>query len=246
MSTVNLENMQYDCNQQPLMYGDRVRFHWVDEWYENNIELVCGGEYGLEGLYSGKYEGQTATGAELANVTVVTKGEFRGKTLCPYPHDLEIVSHLHYKISQNMEKNKKTRNYDRIALMELRDSIMDNFEFDRVAKTMKVLKWGWASNDPDENMQIPDEGRIRREARSLIDHLINTIGTDKEIHSVSTGGFTVEFDEIDGIPNLSLKFVVDEWEDGYDSWEELYQKGLEERKKEGYPMLPVNPNPEED
>lgn len=123
--------------------------------------------------------------------------------------------------------------YDKKALYEMRDEIMDNFDFGTVARTMEYLDWGWATGKTvNFETEVPSESDIRREARKLIDEVIERVGTEDQVGSIETGGFSVEFCEYDGIPNIRLRFSVSDWEEGYECWDQ-YQKGIDYRKKSG-------------
>ncbi len=211
-----------------LMYGDRVRFHWRDEYYENNTELVCDWEGELEGLFSKVYEGPQATDRPLAVVTVTTDNYLRGKILYPYLDTLERIEHPSIK-------KEPDGVYDPKALYEMRDSIMDNFEFSKVAAVMDFLGWEWATGNDIDSTYIPDESDIRRSARRLMDEVIEKhISSGGRNQFIATGGFEVELNvfEEDGIPDLSLKFVVSDWYEGGDVWNE-YEKNIEKRKEIG-------------
>lgn len=82
---------------------------------------------------------------------------------------------------------------------EVIDEIMDNFDFERVHKTMVALKWGWW------NIGVPELSDIKKSARRLLKTSI------EENTCVGTGGFLVEKEG----DYISLKFVVAEW-DNYD------------------------------
>ena len=80
------------------------------------------------------------------------------------------------------------------------DNIMDWFDFDKVHKVMKTLKWSWVGTADN----IPSMGEIRERARQL---LIEAI----EINSnVSTGGFYVTYNPYDNY--LQLQFIVADWD----------------------------------
>lgn len=219
-----------------LMYGDRVRFHWLDEHYENNTELVCDWEGELEGLFSKVYRGPQATDRPLAVVTVTTDNQFRGKILYPYLDTLERIEHPSIKLIEHPSiKKDQDGVYDSQALYEMRDSIMDNFEFSKVAAVMDFLGWEWATGNDIDRTYIPDESDIRRAARTLMDVVIEKhISSGGRNQFIATGGFEVELNvcEEDGIPDLSLKFVVSDWYEGGDVWDE-YEKNIEKRKEIG-------------
>ena len=85
------------------------------------------------------------------------------------------------------------------------DEIMDNFDFERVHKTMIALNWGWADKDDYELLSIPEMYELKSHARKLLK------ASMEENMCIGTGGFFVEKDG----DYISLKFVVSEW-DNYD------------------------------
>lgn len=216
-----------------LMYGDRVTFHWIDSEFYENVDVMLNWEGDLEGLYAGPYIGNP----ELAVVTVVTKGDYFGKVLHPRIKDLKRIEHVladtnkKYPEPEVPEKQPE-RKFDIETLKEMRDDIMDNFDFKRVHRVMKALKWGWV-NGGNFDTVIPDTPEIRRNARRLMDEVIDKYAeTGKDWCGVSTGGFDVELivDKEDGLPDLILRFVVEDWTVGGEFWDE-YEKSFEKRKQ---------------
>ena len=87
---------------------------------------------------------------------------------------------------------------------ELWWQIESNFDFDKVAKVMAFLNWGWAiKKDMDKGLAIPDRNflieTIHERCKAVYDKGIGT--------SQSSGGFTITFDD-DG---LSVYFTLDSW-----------------------------------
>jgi hypothetical protein len=80
------------------------------------------------------------------------------------------------------------------------DNIMDWFDFEKVHKTMKALRWEWM----DAEEKIPCQGEIREKARQLLTEAIQT-----EM-SIGTGGLQVTYIPVEGF--LKLEFVVSEWD----------------------------------
>lgn len=81
---------------------------------------------------------------------------------------------------------------------EIIDEIMDNFDFERVHKTMIALNWGCGNG-------VPDLSDIKKSARCRLKTAM------EENVSCASGGFFVEKEG----DYISLKFVVAEW-DNYD------------------------------
>jgi hypothetical protein len=82
------------------------------------------------------------------------------------------------------------------------DEIMDNFDFEKVAKVMEVLGWKWVNSETD--LKIPDVSELRKQARRLLTTAL------KENTGVATGGFKVTYLKDEKF--LHLEFVVSEWD----------------------------------
>lgn len=82
------------------------------------------------------------------------------------------------------------------------DEIMDNFDFEKVAKVMETLGWRWVSSETD--LQIPDVSEIRKQARRLLTTAL------KEKTCIATGGLKVTYLKDEKF--LHLEFVVTEWD----------------------------------
>ncbi len=189
-----------------LMYGDRVRFLWKDST----------GECTLEGLYAGPNKNDP----KEAVVTVVTPGQYRGEVIYPYIWSLNRIEH-----PEIVKKNVAEKKYDRRTLELMRDNILENFQFDRVHIAMLALEWEWW------DCGIPSIEILANEGKRLLDTVIEEhIATGRNRCIISTGGFqaSLEICEDDGIPDLSLQFMVDEWYEGGDCWKE-YEKDFDNR-----------------
>ncbi|UYZ64898.1 hypothetical protein [Hymenobacter weizhouensis] len=73
------------------------------------------------------------------------------------------------------------------------DNLMDNFDFHRVARTMRLLKWHWVSA---EGFAVPDEACIRATVRNYARQAIRQATTGTGYQSgrgfIGTGGFHIE------------------------------------------------------
>lgn len=90
------------------------------------------------------------------------------------------------------------------------DTIMDDFDFAKVARTMKFLGWEWAVPDCDRIFplsHIPDEAVIRKRARELLISAIDL--SDSGV--CETGGFEARRDD----EFLSLTFKLEDSDAGY-------------------------------
>ncbi len=91
------------------------------------------------------------------------------------------------------------------------DEIIENFDWECVAKTMEFLGWTWVngSYNTEFESEIPKIGKLVKRARELLvqackdDHLI-----------VGSGGFHVtrERNENRETVYLSLNFIIADWE----------------------------------
>ena len=103
----------------------------------------------------------------------------------------------------------KKNYYNRELVEKMLDSIMDNFDFAKVRKVMKALKWKWAGVKGDED-GVPTEQEIGDFAAKLLWELAN----DPKNKAIGTGGFFAEKDFLDpNDPWMQLSFRVEEWSD---------------------------------
>ncbi len=80
------------------------------------------------------------------------------------------------------------------------DHILDNFNFNLVARTMRALNWTWT--DVDGVPEVPD---LRKEARRLLRDVAALPGR----RTLSCGGFVARKDK----EGLSLSFEIAESDD---------------------------------
>lgn len=99
---------------------------------------------------------------------------------------------------------------NRELVEERLDSIMDNFNFERVYNVMKAIDWKWVKKDSSYGVPTVDE--IKEKAANLLWNLVNS-----DVNLISTGGLEVskDFSDYDD-PFIQLKFVVEEWAEGGD------------------------------
>ena len=62
---------------------------------------------------------------------------------------------------------------------EIINEILDEFDFEKVHRTMKVLEWTWYGSDG-----VPSIGDLRRQARELLQELLR----NDRYHLTGTGG----------------------------------------------------------
>ena len=89
------------------------------------------------------------------------------------------------------------------AIQEQIDEIMDTFDFDRVHEVMKAVNWKWHT---DSECEVPDQYKLRQEARRLLKVLFKN-------RMAATGGFCAIKQESENEDEpwvfLSLHFGVD-------------------------------------
>ena len=97
---------------------------------------------------------------------------------------------------------------------EMIDNIMDNFDFNKVAKCMKALNWHW--HDVDGSVAVPEEHHIRQSARKIMNDVKEVCHHPTFI--TGTGGFYVQSWYAPESPNknklesIELSFVVETWD----------------------------------
>lgn len=79
------------------------------------------------------------------------------------------------------------------------ESVLDNFDFVKVHKAMKAVNWTWAHCDG-----VPSIRALMVKAEFLLSEVL----ANEEMHSISTGGLTAEYDG----NFLSLTFTFEESE----------------------------------
>jgi hypothetical protein len=90
---------------------------------------------------------------------------------------------------------------------ELVDKILDEFDFEKVKKTMDALEWVYYDS-PNKTISIAE---LRRMARMLLDDVYDKPSSPE--YTIGCGGFEAFRYMSAGDPTkyLSLKFVVTEW-----------------------------------
>ena len=84
-------------------------------------------------------------------------------------------------------------------------NVLDDFDFIKVHKTMKQLRWCWAFSIAGESVdKVPSIANIIMNAKYLLANVFEY--QDEDYHSISSGGLEASIH--DGI--LSLKFVLEE------------------------------------
>mgnify|MGYP000430049192 CR=1 FL=1 len=105
--------------------------------------------------------------------------------------------------------------------------ILNNFDFDKVLKTMTFLDWKWHSVDLPS---VPSIIQMKETARCLLSDLSNH--DDKDTWMIGTGGFTA----IKAYGHLNLFFNVAEM-----SWDQDLNDENEEVEGLTHPELPPEP-----
>ena len=104
-------------------------------------------------------------------------------------------------------------------LVKMVDDIINEFNFEKVQKTMHALDWTWASIQ----MAVPSISELKNTARYLLINVYNLRQDEyKETHpevpvTCGTGGFraTALCNEDQVVDFLKLEFIVSEWECEY-------------------------------
>jgi len=85
------------------------------------------------------------------------------------------------------------------------DEIMDNFDFNKVARVMDFLEWKWWIKE----YRVPTEPEIRKDVRSKLSKAYD-YGEGRGLkYETKTGGFTYTYDPL--YTELQLSFELDSW-----------------------------------
>lgn len=100
----------------------------------------------------------------------------------------------------------KKNYYNRELVEKMLDSIMDNFDFEKVHNAMLALDWRWASVG-----DVPTVEEIEDEAARLLWDVVNA-GDDYDV--VTTGGLEASKDFSDyNDPFIQLRFILTDWDE---------------------------------
>ena len=92
-----------------------------------------------------------------------------------------------------------------MTLEEQIEEIMDEFDFEKVHKVMKLLNWKWVGADDG----VPRIAEMRRSAR---DHLARVANVKSGAIGSASGGFVARRETVEGQQRLSLAFEIASWE----------------------------------
>lgn len=85
------------------------------------------------------------------------------------------------------------------------DEIMDNFDFNKVARVMEFLDWKWYLKD----CRVPVESEIRKEVRMNLSKAFDYGQGQGRKYTMITGGFVHSYDP--QYTELQLSFELDNW-----------------------------------
>jgi hypothetical protein len=92
---------------------------------------------------------------------------------------------------------------------QLIDEIVENFNWDKVYKTMEALSWKWV----DSEGETPSIGRLITTATRLLRDAYDGAEKEQETYLSGTGGFeAVCYMDGDDMYRLELRFVVASWD----------------------------------
>lgn len=84
------------------------------------------------------------------------------------------------------------------------DEIIDGFDFKKVRKVMKFLKWEW-----EPSGEIPNKKELRNTARDLLSRAWDNTLSEKMDYVVATGGFEVStWYSAKKVSFINLSFII--------------------------------------
>lgn len=153
-------------------------------------------------LLESRMKGFEATLLEIRNALVERRNQEQGQQVGGRPKTLEEKWYL----LSDVERSKI-------------DSIMENFDFDKVQSVMDYLDWKWVGTKNG----VPDVGEIEESAKRML------IDAAFEETTISSGGLKVTYEndsENQGDPFIQLEFILTDCE-GFD------ERYFDERKDDG-------------
>ncbi len=115
------------------------------------------------------------------------------------------------------------------------NEIMNQFDFNKVHKCMKLMDWKWGifskESAPNITYNVPTLENIKNSAKDLITTVIISYLRTKTSGFTGTGGLEIFYNHQQDY--IEIKFVLTEWIDDYILEEDVYKKALikENRKK---------------
>ena len=96
------------------------------------------------------------------------------------------------------------------------ESILNEFDFEKVHTIMTKLDWGWVSDD--SNMQVfsvPSVEQLKCLAKQLLNDVLVKGRANKEsdIYYIYSGGFKATYNRYLDVDNLELEFIVESWDE---------------------------------
>lgn len=94
---------------------------------------------------------------------------------------------------------------------KLIEGILENFNFDKVRKTMEFLGWTYYNSE-----ETPTTYRLIKSAKERLEQVYEGATQNKKDYSSSSGGFKAfaEYNEETGIVDfLELSFVLTSWDE---------------------------------
>lgn len=116
-------------------------------------------------------------------------------------------------------KNKLKR---KLSPEQMMDSIMQNFEFERVSCVMEALDWRWGVT---QGFEVPSQEKIKEFAYKLLKDAATQIQKENispnSPFCLSSGGFkaTAFKSKKGNVSNLRLDFIISEWEEERKNYE---------------------------
>ena len=94
---------------------------------------------------------------------------------------------------------------------QLISEIVENFDWEKTHKAMKLLKWQWASTITDDG--VPTTGNLIVTAMKLLQDAYDGAMKEKQTYFSCTGGFEAVAHVDEGeLWNLELQFVLTSWD----------------------------------
>ena len=97
------------------------------------------------------------------------------------------------------------------AREQLISEIVENFDWEKTHKAMKLLKWQWANTITEDG--IPTIGNLMVTAMKLLQDAYDGAMKEKKTYYSCTGGFEAVAHVDEGeLWNLELQFVLTSWD----------------------------------
>ena len=99
------------------------------------------------------------------------------------------------------------------------ESILNEFDFEKVHTIMTKLDWGWVSDEGEDDcgviFSVPSVVQLKYRAKQLLEDVLikGRANTESNTYYIFSGGFKATYNRYLDVDNLELEFIVESWDE---------------------------------